>query len=250
MPSTETYSEQPVTTLHSPQRHQGKGRIGTFAQLISHVKIPELLAATRCFYNFSRGEKIGQEARPILDSDLLDLEVRLYHSMKVWVQEFQTGKWTPQSIRCTVDKDWYNTGTRNDWVWWTTWHERQREALRKVPYGALRGRLPVKLRCIFKIRTMFNETFQDDWLALIELTEPCGGGQLEEASSLPRVMRPKRITKRVVCTTRGIVYRVIPVGAISGAAHCIPLIPSSEGPATSWYVNTHIDHETWNYIWD
>jgi len=190
--------------------------------------------------------------KKIAESELLTFEIRLYHSIKVWVQEFQTGIWVPQSIRCTIQKPWYSDEPRNDWVWWTTWHERgtQRGALQKAPYGALKGRLPVRLRCIFKMRVMWKESLHDEWLALVELTEPANGGALEDGSLLPRVTRPRTLTKRVVKSTEGVVYRIIPVGAISGAAHCIPLIPISVGIAQEWYVNTHIDKETWNTVWD
>jgi hypothetical protein len=236
---------QPQTTLHSAQISKGQTKLARFEDLLRYVKIPEFMEATRRFFNAVRCKKIAE-------SELLTFEIRLYHSIKVWVQEFQTGIWVPQSIRCTIQKPWYSDEPRNDWVWWTTWHERgtQRGALQKAPYGALKGRLPVRLRCIFKMRVMWKESLHDEWLALVELTEPANGGALEDGSLLPRVTRPRTLTKRVVKSTEGVVYRIIPVGAISGAAHCIPLIPISVGIAQEWYVNTHIDKETWNTVWD
>ena len=99
------------------------------------------------------------------------------------------------------------------------------------------------------MRVFWEQSLHDEWLALVELTEPANAGALEDASMLPRVTRPRTLTRRVVKATNGVVFRIIPVGAISGAAHCIPIMISNE-ISQEWYVNTHIAKETWNTVWD
>jgi hypothetical protein len=77
-------------------------------------------------------------------------------------------------------------------------------------------------------------------LALARITEPLNGGTADNAPAMPRVATPAALAKR---------YAVIHADSIEGAAHLVPLLPDEE-KNKRWIVNTHIDLETWNNVYE
>lgn len=105
-------------------------------------------------------------------------------------------------------------------------------------YGALKGRLPVKLRCLFKIQLPDTGAL---YLAFVDLTVAVNS----DASQLCRVENP---TNR---TGNAIQNKVIAVSSLDDVAHLVPTIPGcSSQENKSWWVNSHIDLEMWNIVWN
>jgi len=116
----------------------------------------------------------------------------------------------------------------------------------KPLYGALRGQLPVRLRCVFKVRLPKEES--SHFLAFVEMTTPVDSGHAEECTELVRVLKA---TPRAGETTRTTGYRVIEVAAIEGAAHLIPDFgDAAEKVEKGYVVNSHIDLNNWNTVYD
>jgi hypothetical protein len=65
-------------------------------------------------------------------------------------------------------------------------------------------------------------------------------GTAENAPAMPRVAIPTSVHKQLA---------VIHVGTVDGAAHLVPLIPD-ERENTRFMVNTHIDLETRNRVYE
>ena len=177
------------------------------------------------------------------NDDILDWPASIHHQMEVSVQHFQTGKWMRQILHCTANSPWLGGKPRRDWIWWRTWNYSKTSNLRrKAPYGALKGRLPARLRGLFKLSVARQpgpaQPFEPMSLALIELVRPYQNGRIDDVSGMVKAM--KIVEKRAR-------FRVISIGAIEGAAHLIPEMPAHE--PTSWWVNSHIDLETWNAVW-
>jgi hypothetical protein len=47
----------------------------------------------------------------------------------------------------------------------------------------------------------------------------------------------------------GVALKVIDAGQIDGPAHCVPVTVEPDGKTTQWIVNTHIDQQTWNFVY-
>lgn len=140
----------------------------------------------------------------------------------------QTYAYTPHILRCTMNSHFRNHGPRNDWVWIV--------AGTKDQYGALRGRLPAILRCLFKLRNPYSGTALR--LALVQIlhAQP-GAGRLQDDSCLVKVTEKRPRDNRD--------ERVVGIDCIMGMAH---LIPDIDVPGQYW-VNSRIDLETFNEIY-
>jgi len=111
--------------------------------------------------------------------------------------------------------------------------------MRSPEWNVLRGRLPVRLIAIFKLQIHA----QDVQLAFVERTEPLRNGKADRASGMVQVTLPSAKDESR--------FTVIPIAHIDSAAHLIPLDPHADFDAKSiWLVNSHIDLETWNEVYD
>ena len=149
--------------------------------------------------------------------------------MQIPVLAFQeTDVYDIHRARTTGERSFRNSGSRNDWVWvaYGTSNE----------YGALRGKLPGKLRGLFKIRDTGNngKVYR---LAIVQLLQASqnGGGRIADAHGLVRVF-----AKRQKSETE---FRIVDIATVTGQGH---LIPDGDG---RWLVNSRIDLRTFNDIY-
>jgi Plavaka transposase len=242
--------------LFSPQRTTGKNRIATVESLLNHANITG-------FYDALQGFVVRQD---LMTDDMhnkdffMMLPASLYHGLQVHRQKHGTGEWEALKLRCTIDGKWYSGDPRRDWVWYRAIapnlpaeKDARRGAMEKevTKYADLRGRLPVRLRCLFKASfpcsTQGKES-QSKHLALVELTQPRDGGKLSPLTGLARVKKPTHCTG-LVMGEMGEMLRVIECSYIDGPAHLIPDEVGHPLEISSWLVNTNIDLGTWNYVW-
>jgi hypothetical protein len=133
---------------------------------------------------------------------------------------------------------------RHDWLWVrqvprsTTGRRRSALSLQVLPYKALRGRLPAQAFFFFSLS--IDTEAEPIPLALVRITEPVNSGTAENAPALPRVAIPTSVNKQLA---------VIHAGTVDGATHLVPLIPN-ERENMCFIVNTHIDLETWNRVYE
>jgi hypothetical protein len=235
---------RPAAMLGSSRSSYGPNAIKTFYDFMQRIddrdlssRLQDVTAAY--FARFGHSEE-----------DLLWCPTAVYHKLTVFTAKYGKPEWLQQTLRATGETHWHNSGKpRHDWVWWRAApNARFRQPLlrsaapRKLPWGALRGKLPVKLISMFKIslptKGMTNR-IADIQCAFVETTHVIKSGALEDTTAMPRVCLAP-IEKR---------FRIIPISAIDCAAHLIPMDPD-DSLNTEWLVNTHIDIETWNEVTD
>ena len=216
----------PCPMMGSIQYRRGEGKVITVAQMVDLVEHDEF------FPTFRRYLDDIECFRELSDHQILNAAAAVYHNISIPVQHFSTGQWERQKLSSTINRNWHGKGPRNDWVWWKP---KRRDGARTHPYGALHGRLPVRLYCLFSIQ-LYDHTLN---LAFVEATTTVNGGSVDEAAGLVRVDRAIQHP-----------FMVIDIGSIDGAAHLIPQprIPGEPWPK-SWWVNNQIDLNTWNFIY-
>lgn len=190
------------------------------------------------------------------ESSLWSAPASRFKSLEIPVRHFSTREWELQTARSTGNETWYGGPPRNDWVWVNyneDYHpdtfrnsERARTQKRRmeaekgrnsVKYGALRGRLPGQLLCLFKLVDPNGEVWH---LALIHSTSAYQSGAVDSASGLVRVVNK----------TGGVQsnLKLVSASRIDGCAH---LVPEDPGPGNKvWWVNSVIDLTTWNTIYE
>jgi hypothetical protein len=109
----------------------------------------------------------------------------------------------------------------------------------------LTGRLPAKVYFFFKIQVhrappsnfkVYEFAFVQTTKANNSGTTRRGKGRVQDdVDHMPRVVR--------------LSMEVIPIGAMDGLAHLIP-VDNDDTRNSMWIVNTHVDVETWNMIFD
>ena len=182
-------------------------------------------------------ELIGYSQRSLENTDRLTgnrerletMPVERFNQLQIPVLAFQeTFVYDIHRARTTGERSFRNSGSRNNWVWvaYGTSNE----------YGALRGKLPGKLRVLFKIRDTGNDG-KVYRLAIIQLLQASqnGGDQIADAHGLVRVF-----AKRQKSETE---FRIVDIATVTGQAH---LIPDGNG---RWLVNSRIDLRTFNDIY-
>ena len=112
-------------------------------------------------------------------------------------------------------------------------------------YGALNGRLQWQLQRLFTIELLNeNGAFLEYWLALVLTTIPGNSGNLDPVSKVVQVRKAPAV----------IAVQVFSVGNIVCCTHVLPLIATSsktaDGRHEQWIVNSHIDLETWNDVYN
>lgn len=218
-------------------QNRGKGYVKTFGQLVKYVDLDEM--------NIEIGRYFGRKGLEYDENRLNHAACVLFHQIDVPVQQFQTGQWITQVLRCTVNKTFYGAQPRRDWVWYRVQQVRPNQR-QKPLYGALRGRLPVRLRCLFKLLPPGER--KPLYLAFVEMTTPVDSGHAEDCTGLVRVLKP---SKKAGETTRTTGYRIIDVVTIEGAAHLIPdFDDATESHEKGYVVNSHIDLNNWNMVYD
>jgi hypothetical protein len=190
------------------------------------------------------------------ESSLWSAPASRFTSLEIPVRHFSSREWQSQTARSTGTQSWHNGPSRNDWVWVNyneDYHpdtfrnkeraqtQKRREEAKKcqnsVKYGALRGRLPAQLMCLFKLVDPNGEVWH---LALIRSTSVYQSGAVDSASGLVRVVN----------RTGGVQHnlKIISASRIDGCAHLVPEDPGPENRV--WWVNSVIDLTTWNTIYD
>ena len=126
----------PLIKLSGIQNRR-KGHIKTLPQLVKYVGIEDL--------TIELGRFLNRKGVQHDDEDLRYTPCALFHQVEVPVQQFQTGEWTTQMVRCTVNKRYYGAHPRRDWAWYRVQNQARLKRQDKPLYGALREQLPVRL---------------------------------------------------------------------------------------------------------
>jgi len=151
--------------------------------------------------------------------------VELLTQLEIIVLAFQEMEiYEIHCARCTGALNFRNHGSCNDWVWVRAGTDDM--------YGALRGRLPVKLVALFKIRDNRGED-PVRHLAGVQFVSAVNSGRISDVHSLVTV--PMKEDARE--------FTVVDIGTILGLAHLIP-----EGD-WRWIVNSRIDLRTFNEVY-
>ncbi len=223
---------RPHLTFISPQQYKGQNKVTTFRSLLDGIadrdERDDFHNAT---HRFLRARNIN-----IADDDLLSCAAAIFHGLEVEARDMH-GRAVLQRLRCTADRTWYSGPARHDWAWLQMVQCREGQEL---PYKALRGRLPSRMRRLFKLHVKHAGGHSMLWLVYGQLLKAANGGMPEPASQLVRMVKPQR----------GGSYSVISAGNVRGAAHLIPEEPiSSKQENQGWIVNSHIDLATWNEVY-
>jgi hypothetical protein len=160
----------------------------------------------------------------------------MYHCIKTQVEALD-GERISQMCQCTESQSWRGVDRWNDWEW-----------VKQHPgrcYGALTGRLPWQLQRRLKIKLQNEDgAFIEYLLALVLTIISANSGNLDPISKFVQVTKAPAAFALQVCS----------VGNIVGCAHVIPDIATSsktgDGRNERWIVNSHIDLETWNDVYN
>jgi hypothetical protein len=199
--------------------------IKTAGDLEAHISVP-------CFYDELRHylKKYSGIREFSMDyTEMAECPVNIYHQLRISVPALDSGEPVEQTLRCTINKRWKNSDKRRDWVF--------RKPRGNASYGALHGELPVRLHVLFDI-TVGKTVYE---VAFVENTVPINGGRVDQDSGMFRVERSRRQSG----------FQVVDIAGMTGAAHMIPDEPLlSPEVQCSWVVNSHIDLETWNKVYE
>lgn len=221
----------PSPTLKSLQYDRGRQKIKGFRDLLNKIPLSQRNSLHKLTLDY-----LNLHGFSLTADELLAIPAALYHSLRVPVEEWQKYNWNMHTIRATSDRNWMSNGRpRHDWLWV---RQVPRSAGGRLPYKALRGRLPAQAFFFFSLS--IDTEAEPIPLALVRITEPVNSGTAENAPAMPRVAIPTSIDKQLV---------VIHAGSVDGAAHLVPLKPD-ERENTRFIVNTHIDLETWNKVYE
>lgn len=202
-----------------------------FSDLVELVDVAAFMTATSRYFRKHHAVPIGWDS-----DELLSYRVDLHHLLSVPVKEFGESSWKIHRARSTVATPFQNR-VRRDWVW----KRIEGPAYDRHSHQSLHGRLPFRLNCLFKFTEGFGTSPERPLcLAFGEVVEPVDDGHLQNPSAMPRV----ELTG---------MYEVIRANTIEGLAHLVPeLRHAKQRPeqCQTFTVNTHIDIETFNYVWE
>jgi hypothetical protein len=170
---------------------------------------------------------------------ILDWKATGYNTLSIPVTVFGTvDEQKRMPVRCTGKRPWRSIyPPRKDLVF--VWMDNI------SLYRALQGRLPARLRSLFKTVDPTDESTHR--LAIVETFEPEDGGAIGEAHGLVTVkFKTARDGLQRVNRGAGRSF-IVPIRKVLGPAHLIPYEPH-EGN-TKWFVNSTIDLETYNAIY-
>ena len=212
-------------------KHQGNRMLAGILKLFTEVDLLKLLVT------YSQLNLEPDRQLPTKEEDLLALPVEIFKQLEIPVPSFTNpDEYTIHHARCV--QNFRNQGARNDWVWVKVADERE--------FGALRGRLPGRLKGLFKIRD--TESGYSHRLGLVQLLSPGPGkGSVDANHGLVKVnSKLGRIGSDIWLVT---------ISSIQGIAHIVPLDAdraksgTKELEAKTWLVNSRIDLETFNEIY-
>ena len=141
-------------------------------------------------------------------------------------------------VRCTGKRRWrtiYPARADHAFVWMG----------KPALYGALGGRLPARVDCLFKLRQPSTDNNKSFRFAQVTAFEVEHGGAVQEPHRL--VIVRKRTAKSTGRTKEGAGNTfIVPISRILGPAHLIPM----QGTDTrQWLVNSTIDLTVFNAIY-
>jgi len=211
---------------------------GVFLASISNPELRNIMEiATYCF--------LDREGISVEDEELNMVPIAVYKSIAVYALKYEMAIWKKQILQCTLETHWHTGRLHHDWAWWRA--SRQSRVISSqpsespvplLPWGALKGHLPVWLILLLKFLIIKDgKAMPDLQLAFVQTTTIAGGGAMERASGMVTVMQ----------AIPGTEYRLIHAFQIDGAAHLLPFDSNSMTNYT-WLVNSHIDIETWNEV--
>ena len=218
---TETEATRPRRLLRGRDKN-----INSFKQLSENLGIP----VEQIFNELMRyGRRSLQNPdRLIANKERLDtMPVEQFNQLQIPVLAFQeTDVYDIHRARTTGERSFRNGGSRNDWVWVALGAANE--------YGALRGKLPGRLRGLFKVRdTGTNGKVYR--LAIVQLLQTTGGGRISGAHGLVKVFARQQTSTDE--------FWIVDITTVTGLAH---LIPEGDG---KWLVNSRIDLRTFNDVY-
>lgn len=233
-----------------PYMPTGRSAINTVRKVIKNANVPCFDAAYQEYVTDVRQEEWNEH-------HYMNAAAVLYSGIELYMQQFATGNWEIRRMRCTASRKWHGGAPRADWVWLdlglakTKTSERRQRRQPAGLYGALQGRIPCKLRCLFKVALPNADgRIVDEHLALVEVVYPLQNGNVDNNTGLVTVVRPDPENPHhrgfMGQLEEGVTYRVFPACDIVGPAHLIPLQAEN---TTSWLINPHIDIQTWNTVY-
>lgn len=242
--------------LRKPTEKRGDTPIRTMYEVIESAAVPGFKEAFKVYVEAALNQRFQ-------DNIHLRAPASLFHGIQLYTPLLSNGGWGRQKIRCSPNRDWYNAGERGDWAWIQVnpTDSRRSRAARSAPstgssMNALFGRLPVRIRCIFRVQMVNNRGNANTYdLVLCEVPMAVRSGEPDSRTGLVSLCRPDMMGPSVSGSNefRGYVneyganLKVFGAVVIDGAAHCIPLQDS--GAEWSWLVNPHIDLATWNLVY-
>jgi len=218
---TETEATRPRRLLRGRDKN-----INSFKQLSENLGIP----VEQIFNELMRyGRRSLQNPdRLIANKERLDtMPVEQFNQLQIPVLGFQeTDVYDIHRARTTGERSFRNGGSRNDWVWVALGAANE--------YGALRGKLPGRLRGLFKVRdTGTNGKVYR--LAIVQLLQTAGGNRISGAHGLVKVFARQQTSTDE--------FWIVDITTVTGLAH---LIPEGDG---KWLVNSRIDLRTFNDVY-
>ena len=205
-------------------------KVYSFRQLSENLDIPE----DRMFeelVKYSRRSLSGDQRLPEESGVLRVLPVEQFGQLEIPMLTFQeTDLYELHRARTTGKRSFRNGTSRNDWVWVAVGSSSE--------VGALRGKLPGRLRGLFKLRAnAIGNTKIVHRLAVVEILQAQpNGGRIVEAHGLVKVTKRRN-------TNRKDEFWIVNIVTILSLAH---LIPEGDG---QWLVNSRIDLRTFNEIY-
>lgn len=234
----------------------GSGRIRTMFEVIESAQITGFKEAYKLYVETVLNQ-------PFKDIIHLRAPASIFHSIQVYTPLLSGRGWERQRIRCAPNRKWYGTGERGDWAWIQVNPDdnRRSRAARSAPVttsslNALGGWIPVRLRCLFRVRLVDNSGIHHSYdLVLCEEPMAVRAGEPDSRTGLVSVCRPDKMpraapganTFKGILDANGANLMVFGAVVVDGAAHCVPLQES--GVEWSWIVNSHIDLTTWNTVY-
>jgi hypothetical protein len=241
--------------LKSIQNFKGQHMIRLLRDLLLNIPsgLHELLYDAVDRYLVNDGVGVPRE-------HLMQCNASLYYGLDVQIDKFLSDEWETCHIHATNGEQWYKLPARQDWIWVRVVKATRKKAKTRrygttlaphnhanevFAYGALGGRHLAKAYFFFKIQVHRAPSSNSKVykFAFVQTTKAHNSGTTRRIKE--RVQDNVDHMPRVIRST----MEVIPIGAIDGPAHLI-LVENDNARNSMWIVNTHVDIETWNMIFD
>ena len=206
-------------------RHPGNRTLGSILKYFGTIDLCKLVMT------YSRFNLEADRQLPAMEEDILVLPVEMFKQLEISVPSFSNpDEYTVHHVRC-VDK-FRNQGSRQDWVWVKVSDETE--------LGALRGRLPARLKGLIKMRD--PERGYSHRLAIVQLLSAGPGkGTIDPHYGLVKVYSRQGQS--------GSDIWLVSISIIEGIAHIVPVDGTKGMETNMWLVNSRIDLETFNEVY-